>query len=183
MSEWAWRLPFLLQLIPGLVLGVGIVFLPFSPRWLVSKGRDEEALHNLAKLRRLPTTDHRVQIEWFDIRAEVTLHKEISKEKHPHLQERTIGNRIKLEIASWTDLSRKGCWRRTHVGVGLMFFQQVSPLLKPFPIYGHTTSFRSRYDGASISRSEMFFSSRHEAPLFSIFSIRLLAHILSVQTC
>ena len=30
VGEWAWRLPFLLQLVPGLVLGLGIVFLPFS---------------------------------------------------------------------------------------------------------------------------------------------------------
>lgn len=29
-GEWSWRLPFLLQLIPGLVLGIGILFLPFS---------------------------------------------------------------------------------------------------------------------------------------------------------
>ena len=124
-SEWAWRLPFFLQIIPGLVLGIGIVFLPFSPRWLVYRGRDQEALENLAKLRRLPTDDSRVQLEWFDIRAEVTLQKEISAERHPHLQERTRSNRIKLELASWTDLFKRGCWRRTMVGTGLMFFQQV----------------------------------------------------------
>lgn len=29
-SEWAWRLPFLFQMIPGLALGFGIFFLPFS---------------------------------------------------------------------------------------------------------------------------------------------------------
>jgi MFS family permease len=39
--EWSWRLPFLLQMVPGVILGVGIVFLPFSPRWLASKGRDD----------------------------------------------------------------------------------------------------------------------------------------------
>ncbi|RMY41507.1 hypothetical protein D0864_16194, partial [Hortaea werneckii] len=82
-SEWAWRLPFLLQIFPGLGLGIGIIFLPFSPRWLASKGRDEEALHNLAKLRQLPTTDRRVQLELFDIRAEVALHQEINAERHP----------------------------------------------------------------------------------------------------
>ena len=123
-GEWAWRLPFLIQIIPGLVLGVGICFLPFSPRWLVSKGRDEEALMNLAKLRQLPPTDERVQLEWFDIRAEVTLHKEINAERHPHLQDKTKTSRIKLEIASWADLFKKGCFKRTHIGTGLMFFQQ-----------------------------------------------------------
>ncbi|EME40255.1 hypothetical protein DOTSEDRAFT_137433 [Dothistroma septosporum NZE10] len=123
-GEWAWRLPFLLQILPALVLGAGILFLPFSPRWLASKGRDEEALVNLAKLRQLPTTDLRVQMEWIEIRAEVALHKEISQERHPKLQEKTTVNRLKLEIASWMDCFKKRCWRRTHVGVGLMFFQQ-----------------------------------------------------------
>ncbi|EME77963.1 uncharacterized protein MYCFIDRAFT_144953 [Pseudocercospora fijiensis CIRAD86] len=123
-GEWAWRLPFLLQLIPGFVLGIGILFLPFSPRWLASKGRDEEALLNLAKLRQLPPTDRRVQLEWFDIRAEVALHKEISTERHPKLQDGSKTSRFKLEIASWLDCFKRGCYRRTHVGVGIMFFQQ-----------------------------------------------------------
>lgn len=123
-TEWSWRLPFLLQILPGLVLGVGIVFLPFSPRWLGSKGRDEEALHALTQLRRLPATDPRVQREWFDIRAEARLVNEISKERHPDLQDGTRTSRMKLELASWADLFKKGCLRRTHVGVGIMFFQQ-----------------------------------------------------------
>lgn len=58
-------------MVPGLVLGVGILFLPFSPRWLVSKSRDFEAGQSLSKLRQLDISDSRVQQEWIDIRAEV----------------------------------------------------------------------------------------------------------------
>lgn len=58
-GEWAWRLPFLLQLIPGLVLGMGILFLLFSPRWLASKGRNKEVLRSLCMLRQLPSNDAR----------------------------------------------------------------------------------------------------------------------------
>ena len=123
-GEWAWRLPFLLQMVPGLVLGVGILFLPFSPRWLVSKGRDSEAGSSLSKLRQLDINDSRVQQEWIDIRAEVAFHREVSAERHPNLQDGSAASRMKLEFASWTDCFRRGCWRRTHVGVGLMFFQQ-----------------------------------------------------------
>ena len=123
-GEWAWRLPFLIQMIPGIVLGFGILFLPFSPRWLSSKRRDTEALDALGKLRRLPTTDSRVRQEWFDIRAEVAFHKETSALRHPKLQDKSVASRIKLEIASWMDCFRHGCWRRTHIGVGIMFFQQ-----------------------------------------------------------
>lgn len=133
-GEWAWRLPFLLQLIPGFVLGIGILFLPFSPRWLASKGRDEEALLNLAKLRQLPPTDRRVQLEWFDIRAEVALHKEISAERHPKLQDGSKASRFKLELASWMDCFKRGCYRRTHVGVGIMFFQQFVSGLRSYPV-------------------------------------------------
>ena len=123
-GEWAWRLPFLLQLIPGLILGTGILFLPFSPRWLVSKGQDAEALAALGKLRQIPTTDDRVQQEWLDVRAEIAFHKETSALRHPRLQVPSKMNRIKLEVASWMDCFRRGCWRRTHIGIGIMLFQQ-----------------------------------------------------------
>ncbi|KAL9000709.1 MAG: hypothetical protein Q9169_000745 [Polycauliona sp. 2 TL-2023] len=123
-GEWAWRLPFLLQMVPSTVLGIGILFLPFSPRWLASKGRDSEGLRSLGKLRQLPVTDQRVQQEWFDIRAEVTFHGQTSAMKHPTLQNKSKLNSIKLELVSWMDCFRTGCWRRTHVGIGLMFFQQ-----------------------------------------------------------
>ena len=96
------------------------------PRWLVSKGKDEEALQALGKLRGLATSDPRIQHEWFDIRAEVTFHKETSALRHPNIGDQDLISRIKLEVALWTDCFRRGCWRRTHVGVGLMFFQQVS---------------------------------------------------------
>lgn len=123
-SEWSWRLPFLLQMVPGIILGVGILFLPFSPRWLVAEGRDAEALDALGKLRQLPTDDTRIQQEWLDIRAEVAFHRETSARRHPKLKSPTAMNRLKLEIACWIDCFRSGCLRRTHVGIGIMFFQQ-----------------------------------------------------------
>ena len=33
-SDAAWLVPLCLQLVPGLALGVGMIFMPFSPRWL-----------------------------------------------------------------------------------------------------------------------------------------------------
>ena len=123
-SEWAWRLPFLLQMIPALVLGAGIYTLPFSPRWLMSKGRKAEAMQSLTRLRRLPATDNRVRFEHVDIQAEVAFHKEVSAQRHPKLQDGSKSSAIRLEIVSWSDCFRRGCWRRTHVGIMLMFFQQ-----------------------------------------------------------
>ena len=123
-GEWAWRLPFLLQLAPGLLLGAGVWFLPPSPRWLVARRRDREALEVLARLRQRGKEDARVRKEWIEIRAEAELHRYLSIARHPHLQGTSLGNRVRLSLASWADCFKPGCWRRTHVGMGLMFFQQ-----------------------------------------------------------
>ncbi|KAL2671512.1 hypothetical protein Neosp_014102 [[Neocosmospora] mangrovei] len=126
-SHWSWQLPFLLQILPGLLLGFGAVFLPYSPRWLASKDREDEALNSLAKLRALPTTDPRVQREWMDIIAEARFQAGILRERHPRLTQRTdYASKIRLEIVSWADCLKPGCWRRTLVGAGIMFFQQFS---------------------------------------------------------
>lgn len=128
VGEWSWRLPFLLQMVPGFILTGGVVALPFSPRWLASKERNEEALQSLSKLRRLPESDSRVRQEYLDIQAEVRFHKETNAEKHPNLQGGGLRKDLLLELASWADCFTKGCWRRTHVGIMIMFFQQVRPL-------------------------------------------------------
>ncbi|RGP63525.1 hypothetical protein FSPOR_8578 [Fusarium sporotrichioides] len=113
------------KILPGLLLGFGAIVLPYSPRWLASKDREEEALLNLAKLRALPKSDHRVQREFIDIVAEARFQASALRERHPDLTQRTdSGGKIRLELISWTDCFKPGCWRRTLVGAGLMFFQQ-----------------------------------------------------------
>ena len=63
-SEAAWRLPIALQLVPAVVLGVGILFMPFSPRWLVNHGRDDEAQAVLSRVRGMPPDSDLVRIEY-----------------------------------------------------------------------------------------------------------------------
>lgn len=48
-SAWAWRIPSLIQGLGPVILGVGLYFVPESPRWLVIKGRELEAHQTLAK--------------------------------------------------------------------------------------------------------------------------------------
>ena len=48
-TNWGWRIPSFLQVVPSLLQVSFIWFLPESPRWLVSKGRGDEAYAILVK--------------------------------------------------------------------------------------------------------------------------------------
>jgi sugar porter (SP) family MFS transporter len=48
-SDWAWRIPSLLQICPSLLQITFVFFLPESPRWLITKDRSQEALDILTK--------------------------------------------------------------------------------------------------------------------------------------
>lgn len=48
-SDWSWRIPSLLQVGLPLLIFPGVIMAPESPRWLVSKGRNEEALRIIAE--------------------------------------------------------------------------------------------------------------------------------------
>lgn len=119
-GEASFRVPFGLQMVCATILGTAIHLFPYSPRWLSLVGRDDEALTTLSKLRRLPTTDERVQTEWRGIMAEVEFQRVVEQKAHPGK------TGFKLETLQWLDLFRKKTWRRTAVGTGVAFFQQFS---------------------------------------------------------
>ncbi|KAH7009926.1 general substrate transporter [Ilyonectria destructans] len=119
-GEWAFRLPFLLQMVPALLVGGGIHFFPYSPRWLAMRGRDDDSLQSLSKLRRVPPNDDRVQAEWKGILSEVRFQEEMVRLEHP------TDNRFKAELAQWADLFRPKYLKRTAIALGIPFFQQFS---------------------------------------------------------
>lgn len=80
--EAAWRVPLGLQLVPGVVLCIGVYWLPFSPRWLMLRGREEECLETLAYLRSAPAEDPEVQFEFRALQAERLVEVEAAKERY-----------------------------------------------------------------------------------------------------
>lgn len=119
-GEASFRVPFGLQMVCSTLLGVGIHFYPYSPRWLALVSRPQDALRSLEKLRGLPGSDERVQTEHKGILSEVEMEKLVQEKRHPGAKG------LKLELLGWLDLFHKRSWRRTAVGMGVAFFQQFS---------------------------------------------------------
>lgn len=54
LDAWRWMLG--LSIIPGVILAIGLGTMPESPRWLVTRGRIDEARHSLERLQ-IPDAD------------------------------------------------------------------------------------------------------------------------------
>ncbi|TFK96723.1 hexose transporter [Pterulicium gracile] len=97
-SSWSWRVPSLLQALPSLIQ-IGLIFIcPESPRWLVSKGRNEEALKTLAYYHADGNDqDPLVQYEFEEIKAAIELDKANKNIGWLSLI-KTSGNRKRLRV-------------------------------------------------------------------------------------
>ncbi|KAI8371409.1 general substrate transporter [Radiomyces spectabilis] len=91
-SSWCWRTPFLIQLVICILLSF-TWFLPFSPRWLIDKGRTDEALQVIAQLHGTTISDPDVLSEFETIVAE------------NHF-EQSLGERTWKELFQGTNLKR-----------------------------------------------------------------------------
>ena len=67
----AWRFPIAFQIFFAVIIVALILGLPESPRWLILKGREVEALDVLSSLMELPPEDHFIQNEFMAIKDTV----------------------------------------------------------------------------------------------------------------
>ncbi len=95
----SWRPMFYVGVIPGLILLIGMFFLPETPRWLMSKGREEKSRDILHRIEEPSLIEESVQ----------RMKDEINKDK----EKPGLGEVFKP-------------WLRTalFIAVGIMFFQQ-----------------------------------------------------------
>ncbi|KAG7441097.1 hexose transporter [Guyanagaster necrorhizus] len=109
-NTWAWRIPSALQALPSVFQVALIWFVPESPRWLVSKGREEQALKVLAYYHANGNAeDPLVKHEFEEIKAAIEL-------------DRTVTANV-----GWKSLiSKPGNRRRMRIIIAIAFFSQWS---------------------------------------------------------
>jgi sugar porter (SP) family MFS transporter len=96
-----WRFMLLIAVLPAFALFFGMLRMPESPRWLISEGRDDEALEVLKQVRSAERADAEM--------AEV--HRLAEEEKE-------------AQTGGWSDLAVPWVRRLLLVGIGLGVFQQ-----------------------------------------------------------
>lgn len=97
-NNWAWRIPSIVQAFPSILQLSFVWFVPESPRWLISKGRSEEALRVLAQVHANGNEqDEVVQLEIAEIKDTLKLEQEFEGNGWSELW-RTKGNRKRLII-------------------------------------------------------------------------------------
>src|SRR6266478_3900171 len=99
VEGWRWMLG--LAVVPAIVFGAGMLFLPETPRWLISGGQHEVAHGVLVRIRGL--ADVKVEIE--EIKASLAQ---------------------QTESGRWADLFGRRVRPALVVGIGLAIFQQIT---------------------------------------------------------
>ena len=103
----SYRIPIAVQFAWAIILVVGMLFLPETPRFLVRKGNPEKAARSLSRLRRIPADHPAIQAELTEIVSN-------------HEYELSLGK------SSYIDCFRGGHLKRQLTGCGLQALQQLT---------------------------------------------------------
>lgn len=108
-SPLQWELPVGIQLIPGVLLLIGTLVIPETPRFLAERGHDEKSEKALAWLRGLKAGDYELSVEMNEIREAARISQYLLLNQQGFLKE----------------ISSKTVRRRLFVGIGLMVAQNM----------------------------------------------------------
>jgi SP family galactose:H+ symporter-like MFS transporter len=98
-GDKSWRGMFAIGVAPAVILGVGVFFLPFSPRWLMSRSLPDKAREVLKRVRGTDNVENEI---------------------------RDIAVSLEEEAGGWKEFLKP--WMRAPliIGIGIMFFQQIT---------------------------------------------------------
>ncbi|KAH6861968.1 major myo-inositol transporter iolT [Alternaria alternata] len=131
VGNWGWRAPSLLQICPSVLQICTVFLLPESPRWLVSRDREDEAFAILTKYHAEgDPTSILVQAEMAQIRSTIKLEMEHSSRSWKDMV-RTAGMRRRVLIACFL-----GLFTQMSGNTLLSYYQNLL-----FKLMGYTTKF------------------------------------------
>jgi hypothetical protein len=125
--SFAWRFPLCIQIFPPLMLGIFSIWIPRSPRWLLQKGRTEEAWEVILALRRSPGDPDNL----------------VAKEELYQTKEQIALDRAKLKAVGygpWMACLRKKSYRKRMI-IGFLTqwgaeFAGPLVIVSPWKLYG-----------------------------------------------
>jgi hypothetical protein len=116
-GQFQWRFPLAVQLIPTTILLIGSFWLPFSPRWLLSQGRSDEAWRVTQKLHasKSDPDDNFAHAEYAQMQAQIDFER----------QHNAVGTLAQAKLA----FSQKSFLKRLGLGFLVQFGNQCTGAL------------------------------------------------------
>ena len=135
-SNSQWLIPMGFQLVPGGLLIIGMIFMIESPRWLLKKGRTDNAVKSLSWVRNLPGDHPFIQGEVAEIQAQLE-------------HERILGGGSSY-YQRLREIMKPGVRNRLFIGCALMWLQNLTGI-NAINYYSPTIFSSIGFKGTSVS--------------------------------
>jgi len=100
-NDWSWRTPIILQIPTAAAFGFGLLAFPQSPRWLLTKGKTEQAQRSFGYLFSSDPLGEDVRRQVLDTQAAIDEEKELSSS------------------TNWTEIFHRNFVRRTMIALAI----------------------------------------------------------------
>ena len=107
-NNWAWQTPIICQIPIGVIYGLGILMFPESPRWLMSKGREESARRSFGRFFKKDPYSEEISGQVQEVQNYIDFEKSLSS------------------TTSWTEIFHRSYIRRTFVSALIMVMLAVT---------------------------------------------------------
>ena len=77
-TDWAWKIPIVCQIPVAVILAIGLIFFPESPRWLMVRGQEEEARRSFGRLYEQDPHSDSITMQIAEVRSTIALEKTIA---------------------------------------------------------------------------------------------------------